>query len=118
MKMILKKLKNSRGESLVESLVSILIFTLASILFLTMVNSSARINEAAKAEDEQFQTRQERLEDLPGSGAPQKTLSMIHDTGSCPYHGSISLGDYTVYVVGGSETDNLTAFYPHTESGG
>lgn len=53
MRMILKRLKNRAGETLVESMVSILIFTLASIILLTMISASADVNQIAQREDKE-----------------------------------------------------------------
>ena len=46
-----KKLRSRKGETLVESMVSILIFTLSSILLLTMISAASSINKAAKESD-------------------------------------------------------------------
>ena len=48
MKNIIMRLRCKKGESLIESMAAILIFTLASIIMLTMVTASADINKAAK----------------------------------------------------------------------
>ena len=45
------KICSQRGESLPESLVSILILTLASVLLLTAVSAAARINQRAQEAD-------------------------------------------------------------------
>ena len=55
MKKIIRKLKSKAGESLVESMAAILIFTLSSIALLSMISASADINRTAKVADEQFQ---------------------------------------------------------------
>lgn len=62
MKTILTRLKNTRGETLIESMVAILIFTFASILFLTLVTSAANINTTVKEADESFQAQQLAVE--------------------------------------------------------
>ena len=49
-----KKLKSKAGESLVESLCAILIFTMGSIIMLSMVSTAADINTTAKQEDESY----------------------------------------------------------------
>ena len=54
MKRLIKKLRNKKGESLVESLTAILIFTFASIILLSMVATAAKINQTVKQEDEQI----------------------------------------------------------------
>ena len=50
-KKLIKRLRSISGESLVESMASVLIFTLASIALLTMINASANINAEAKEAD-------------------------------------------------------------------
>lgn len=50
-KKLIKRLRSISGESLVESMASVLIFTLASIALLTMINASANINTEAKEAD-------------------------------------------------------------------
>lgn len=51
MKNIIKRIRDKRGETLVESMASILIFTFASIIMLTMISTAADINQAAKEAD-------------------------------------------------------------------
>lgn len=62
MKAILTRMKSTCGETLIESMVAILIFTFASILFLTLVTSAANINTTVKEADESFQSQQEAIE--------------------------------------------------------
>ena len=47
-----KVLRNKKGETLVETLIAILIFTMASIILYSMVTSAAKLNREAKAFDE------------------------------------------------------------------
>ena len=54
MKQMLNKLKSKAGESLVESLAAILIFTMASIVMYTMVTTASDINLKAKEMDEKI----------------------------------------------------------------
>jgi type II secretory pathway component PulJ len=42
-------MKNAAGESLIEALAAILIFTFGSILMLTLFSGAKRLNEAARA---------------------------------------------------------------------
>ena len=51
MKAFFHKLKSKAGESLIESLAAILIFTMASIVMYSMVTSAADINMTAKEMD-------------------------------------------------------------------
>ena len=55
MKQILNKLRSRAGESLVESLAAILIFTMASIVMYSMVTTASDINLKAKEMDEKIQ---------------------------------------------------------------
>ena len=52
MKYLFRKLKNKAGESLIESLAAILIFTMASLVMYTMVTTAADLNRPAKEMDE------------------------------------------------------------------
>ena len=51
MKAIAKKLRSKAGESLVESLAAVLIFTLASIGLFSMIQASNNINRTAREKD-------------------------------------------------------------------
>lgn len=51
---LLKKLMSKAGESLVESMAAILVFTFASIIMLSMVSAAADINTTAKNTDRSF----------------------------------------------------------------
>ncbi len=57
MSMIFQKLKSRAGESLVESMAAILVFTFASIIMLSMVSAAADINTTAKDVDRDFQNQ-------------------------------------------------------------
>ena len=69
----MKKLLNNKGESLVESLVAILIFTLSSILLYTMLSTATNLNRAAKEADEAHQQQMiyaEQADSRIGSANP------------------------------------------------
>ena len=51
MKAMFRKLKSKAGESLVETLAAILIFTMASIVMYSMITSAGDINRTAKEMD-------------------------------------------------------------------
>lgn len=95
----MKKCGNA-GESLMESLVSILILTFASILLLTLVSAARKINQSAREMDQAL-FRQLVTAEL----APEEQMTP---------------GTVTVTVNGGSQTvavevfggDGLTAWYP------
>lgn len=100
MKAFMKRLRSRRGETLVESLVSILIFTLASILLLSMAASATRINATVREEDLVFQQRQAAIEQ-PSGAAVQTTFNISA--------GSTSLGSVTANVV---KEGNIAAVIP------
>lgn len=54
MKNILRRLRSRAGESLIESMAAILIFTMGSIILLSMVSTAADINTTAKQADESY----------------------------------------------------------------
>lgn len=51
MKALVRKLRNKAGESLVETLCAILVFTMASVVMFTLVNTAANINKEVKELD-------------------------------------------------------------------
>ena len=57
MKKCFLRLRDARGETLVEALLSILIFTLSSILLFSMLASASNINHAARIADEERQSQ-------------------------------------------------------------
>lgn len=67
---LLKRIKNKHGETLLESIVSILIFTFASIIMFTMITSATRINQTAKENDRAHYEQLVVAELAPGSGMP------------------------------------------------
>ena len=75
MNRIIKKLRSRAGESLIESLAAIVIFTLASLVMYSMVTAAADINMTAKETDRAVQEQMvvaERAEADAASG----TVSM------------------------------------------
>lgn len=71
MKKIIRKLKSKAGESLVESMAAILIFTLSSIALLSMISASADINRTAKVADQQFQEQMTVVEKAEVAGSTE-----------------------------------------------
>lgn len=51
MKTLMNKLRSHAGETLVEAMAAILVFTLASIMLFTMVNAASTINKQALKSD-------------------------------------------------------------------
>lgn len=65
---ILKRLKSNAGETLVESMCAILIFTFASIIMLSMVSAAADINTKAKEADTNYYDQLVDVEMAEGTG--------------------------------------------------
>lgn len=105
MKTILTRLKETRGETLVESMIAILIFTFASILFLTLVTSAANINIRVNEADESFQAQQLAVEQNTATTA-QATVSLKNGETEL-----LAANDYAGFVVTTAEDDALYAYY-------
>lgn len=68
------KIREKRGETLLESLVSILIFTFASITMLTMLATAAGINQRAQEADRAHFSQMLTAEMAEGPGTNTGTL--------------------------------------------
>lgn len=80
---LLKKLRSKAGESLVETLAAILIFTMASIVMYSMVTTAADLNRKAKETDQAVQSQMtaiEKGEESAKSGTEKVTFSMNGST--------------------------------------
>ena len=55
MKNIIRRLRSQAGESLIESMAAILIFTMGSIILLSMVSTAADINAKARQTYDSYQ---------------------------------------------------------------
>lgn len=106
MNKLIKRLKSKAGETLVESMAAILIFTFASIIMLSMVSSAADINTAAKKADQEFYDQMVVVEKAEGSGtAVNITFSIKNSTST--------LTGTTPATMYGS-ADSLHAYYAGT----
>lgn len=82
MKNLMKKLRSRRGETLVEALCSVLIFTLASVGMYSMVMAANNINATAKEADRRHQEQMEIVEKAEGTsvdGFVTMTISKSSD---------------------------------------
>ena len=111
MKSILNKLRSQCGESLVESLCAILIFTFASIVMYSMVTSAANINGEVKAMDENHQEQMVFVEQAEASHYYKTGMATFTITGMDGRTDNVSI---PIDVYGG-ENDTLFAYYTHTE---
>ncbi len=107
MKAMLKKLKSKAGESLVESLAAILIFTLASVAMYTMVTTAADLNQTVKEMDEKNLSHLNAVEmALPAykNGAAEIQFKL----------GSNVIAEVDVDVYGG-QNGSLYTYFVHTD---
>ena len=107
---LIKKLKSKAGESLIESLCAILIFTMASVVMFSMVTTASEINGKAKEQDEQNQAHLVAVE--KGEVASKNgtgTVTITLDTGS----GTKTIANVPVDVYGG-QNDSLFAYFVQT----
>ena len=106
MKNFLRKLKSKAGESLIESLAAILIFTMASIVMYTMVTTAGDLNRTAKEMDYANQQHMIAVEKgLPDAknGSAVITFSL----------GSTEIAQTQVDIYGG-ENDSLITYFIQT----
>lgn len=102
----MNKLKNRRGETLVEMLAAILIFTLASVVLYSMITTATDMNEQARRKDEQNQAQMVALE--LQEGTPKTGTVSIKVTSS---NGTVNtMNNIKVKLYG--EANGLYAYYP------
>lgn len=103
---LFRKLKNKAGESLIESLAAILIFTMASLVMYTMVTTAADLNRTAKEMDETNQQHMIAVE----KGLPEAQNGSAIITFSL---GSTEIAQTQVDVYGGQD-GSLYTYFVHT----
>lgn len=104
MNAVIRKLKSRAGESLVESLLSILIFTLASIAMYSMVTTAADINMTVKEEEKSWQEQMVIAEQGEGTAIDGKIYMTMQSGGT-----SIQIAEIDVDVYG--QDGDLFAYY-------
>lgn len=80
MQLLLSKFKNSRGESLAEVLVAILIIALSSAMFLSMTMASAKINRSVQTSDDTYYAAMSLLEKHT-AGNDSNGTEIVKETG-------------------------------------
>ena len=109
MKKIIRRLKSKAGESLVESMAAILIFTLSSIALLSMISASADINRTAKVADQQFQKQMTVVEKAESTDAE---TGYVAKTGYVTFMvNDDTVAQDKVYIC--QEKDNDSALYAY-----
>ena len=106
MKNLFHKLRSKAGESLIESLAAILIFTMASIVMYSMVTTAADINRTAKIMDETNQQHMIAVEKgLPEAQNGSATITFSLD--------GTQIAQTRVDIYGG-EGDSLFTYFVQT----
>jgi hypothetical protein len=103
MKNLFHKLRSKAGESLIESLAAILIFTMASIVMYSMVTTAADINRTAKIMDETNQQHMIAVEKgLPTAKNGSATITFSLD--------GTQIAQTPVDIYGGTDGSLFTYF--------
>lgn len=93
-----KKLHSRLGETLVETMAAILIFTFSSIILLSMIAAATKLNAAAKESDSTISAELNAAESQDGAG--EAASITIHPSESSSQTVSVnrfSSGDGTLY---------------------
>ena len=114
-----KLLLNKKGETLVETLAAILIFTMASIILYSMVTSAADINRKAKEFDKDLLDQlsvAEHAAEGTGSGPYKVQMTIKKGKGDVV----VSEANVMFYGKSGAEGagDNLQSYIRVEETGG
>ena len=104
MKKLIRKLKQKAGETLVEAICAILIFTLASTGMYTMVMAAAKINTIAKETDAEIQRQMTIAEKGEVDSGDGKVVMSITDSNDVNHV-------IEVYVDICGEEGDLYAYY-------
>ena len=78
MSKLYERIRQKRGETLIESMAAILIFTFASIALLTMLMTAGDLNETAAQWAEAQGAAMERAETGEGEGIPGSVTVTLH----------------------------------------
>ena len=103
----MKKLRNRRGETLLETLVATLIFTFGSIILLTMISAAAKINDAVKGAEDKFYQDMTIVEMAEFSKGKTATVSILISDTYTP-----ALEDTAAVYISGDTDRDLYAYYP------
>ena len=73
---MLNKLKSTRGETFVESLVAVVVVSLATLLFVGLVTAAGNINAVQKKADRDFYSAMSKVERLEGTDNDGNAVSI------------------------------------------
>lgn len=99
---MLKKLKDKKGETLVESLVAMLIALLSMVMLTSCTTAAANINAATRAMDKKFAEELERAEGMMAeAGYETKNIEVKLTFDTCEVKTDVTLygGDAGTFVT-------------------
>lgn len=88
---MLKRLRASRGETIVETLVAILIVALSALMMLAMLTAAARINSRVHEADDRFRQALNINEGRSGAATPSTANVTAADAGADTYSYGVTL---------------------------
>lgn len=94
-----RRLHENRGETLIESMAAILIFTFASILLLTMLSAAKEINHTAAQWDASRKANMELAEMAEQEAVPATVEFVIHGKREAVAVEVFGDGPYAYYPV-------------------
>ena len=105
-----KKLKSKVGESLIETLCAILIFSMASVVLFSMVSAAADINGKAKAKDRENQAHMMDVESAEHSAKNGSAVFVF----KLKDNDRVTVAQVTADIYGG-KNGSLYAYYVQPE---
>lgn len=114
MKQVWKKLKRKTGETLVETMAAILIFTFGSIIMLNMVSSAAEINRMAEEADRQYLNDMNAVEKAE-TAWDDKNYYVIFAATEAGLSDTLKGVPVDIY---GNKDGHLYVYYAHNQKGG
>lgn len=108
-----QKLRSRKGESLIESLIAILIFTCASLVMYAMVTTAGNINSEAREADQTYQEQMLIAERGEGTSTPGNVSVKLNSADGT----AVEIASIDVDIYGDS-ANGLYAYYAQAEEGG
>jgi len=110
-------LRDKRGESLVEGVVSVLVFSIAMLAVSTMLAASINVTnrQTALSREMQMAVNSAVFEDYPEDDIAAATFNLVEIDDDGPVAGGMNVSVGGVRVFGGM---NFTAFMPPEPEGG
>lgn len=115
MNKLFKKLKSRKGESLLEALVAILVFTMSSIMMYSMVTTAADLNLTARKMDEKYRQQMYVAELAKNAGTTKDITIKLTECAGTSTNKDMGTAKVAVYS---EKSGSLYAYYRIPEGGG